>query len=525
VAKLFISYRRDDAAVVAGRICDRLQAHFGRSSVFMDVDSIPYGTDFRKHLTDAVTQCDVLLAVIGPDWLKVQADGRPRLAEPNDFVRIEIKVALEKGIRIVPVLIGQTTMPLESQLPEELKGFAYLQAAQVHPDKDFHLYMDRVVRKLDELLARSGTAAVPAAANQPSVVKRAAAGAQGTVATANLDALVKSVQITMAYNSTDNRGQIFAKLKIVLSSVSAVFNYLEDLVRRSDEDLVEKATVVLIKHCRDPVEHVLSQAQHVLQVSANPGVRRAMVKELSVLLKAHQSSWDPQLQAQLLEAIEFVAEYDSVHLVRLAAIEAVAQLAREDGTDFLVSIIRNKKGAGETTPDWSHAVSTLAKSGDAYAAQALAKLCAELPTEFAVLQSIVYWVKCSIYRFEQMPRDIKTGLGEGAKAVLRGYEAISNPPFAEAAITVVICFAPEEATDVILTLLESDDPRKRNAVCFSFGAVEAQEQKKRYFRQLRQHKHATKTVIESLKKVAADPDSNDQLKKCASTVINFLQTA
>ena len=62
--KLFISYRREDSAGLAGRIYDRVQSHFGSDSVFMDVDSIPYGVDFRQHLTEAVAKCDVLLAVI-----------------------------------------------------------------------------------------------------------------------------------------------------------------------------------------------------------------------------------------------------------------------------------------------------------------------------------------------------------------------------------------------------------------------------------------------------------------------------
>ena len=69
MAKLFISYRRGDSADVTGRIYDRLEARFGRESVFIDVDTIPPGVDFREHIERAVGQADVVLVVIGPDWL------------------------------------------------------------------------------------------------------------------------------------------------------------------------------------------------------------------------------------------------------------------------------------------------------------------------------------------------------------------------------------------------------------------------------------------------------------------------
>ena len=67
--RIFISYRREDSEHVTGRIYDRLEGHFGRDAVFLDVDTIPFGVDFRDHLGRAVGQCDVLLAVIGDDGI------------------------------------------------------------------------------------------------------------------------------------------------------------------------------------------------------------------------------------------------------------------------------------------------------------------------------------------------------------------------------------------------------------------------------------------------------------------------
>ena len=93
VPTIFISYRRDDSSDVTGRIYDRLILHFGKQCVFKDVDNIPLGVDFRKHLGDSVGRCDVLLTIVGKQWL-VGEQGNRRLDDVRDFVRIELEAAL-----------------------------------------------------------------------------------------------------------------------------------------------------------------------------------------------------------------------------------------------------------------------------------------------------------------------------------------------------------------------------------------------------------------------------------------------
>ena len=66
--KIAISSRRTDSADVTGRICDRLTWRYGKDSVFRDIDSIPFGIDFRKVVNDALRDTDVLIAVVGPNW-------------------------------------------------------------------------------------------------------------------------------------------------------------------------------------------------------------------------------------------------------------------------------------------------------------------------------------------------------------------------------------------------------------------------------------------------------------------------
>src|SRR5579862_6125194 len=73
--RIAISYRRADSSAIAGRICDALLAQYGKESVFMDIDDIPFGIDFRSHIQDVLQRTEVLIAVIGPNWLGVGADG------------------------------------------------------------------------------------------------------------------------------------------------------------------------------------------------------------------------------------------------------------------------------------------------------------------------------------------------------------------------------------------------------------------------------------------------------------------
>lgn len=156
--KVFISYRRDDSAFPAHLIYQRLASDFDRGSVFIDVDTIPPGIDFRDHLNQAVGHCDILLAIIGKHWLNAQnADGTRRLADPQDFVRIEIQAALQRDIPVIPVLLDGAEMPTEGSLPEDLAQLAYRNAVQVYAGRDFDSHVDNLVERLERLLTEMPT--------------------------------------------------------------------------------------------------------------------------------------------------------------------------------------------------------------------------------------------------------------------------------------------------------------------------------------------------------------------------------
>jgi hypothetical protein len=187
MSKIVVSYRRSDSQAIAGRIVDRLIAQFGDQSVFMDVDDIPFGIDFRQHIQSVLSQAEVLIAVVGPDWLGAGADGGSRIQEEDDPVRVEIETALRQDIMVIPVMVNGASMPKAATLPESLRNFAFLNAAPVDVGRDFRPHVDRLVQSIDEVLARksggtsraapkssTGQGAAPARANSRALIAGAA---------------------------------------------------------------------------------------------------------------------------------------------------------------------------------------------------------------------------------------------------------------------------------------------------------------------------------------------------------------
>ncbi len=132
MTRIFINYRRQDSEGYVGRLYDHLIQHFEPQDIFMDVDSIPPGADFVDTLEQAVSGCDVFIAMIGPQWIDITDDqGDRRLDQWNDFVRIEISSALKQKKVIVPVLVGRARMPSPAQLPEDLHLLARRNALEL----------------------------------------------------------------------------------------------------------------------------------------------------------------------------------------------------------------------------------------------------------------------------------------------------------------------------------------------------------------------------------------------------------
>ena len=150
--RIFISYRRADAAGDAGRLADHLSRRFGANRVFLDIDTIAPGTDFVEVLQASIRQTAAMLVVIGPQWASLRAeDGTRRLDSPNDFVRLEVEAALGRSIPVVPVLVQGATLLRKEDLPASLEPLVTRQTA-VLDHAEFHADVERLCDRLATLI-------------------------------------------------------------------------------------------------------------------------------------------------------------------------------------------------------------------------------------------------------------------------------------------------------------------------------------------------------------------------------------
>lgn len=178
MAGIFLSYRRGPgASEAAGRLYDRLAAHFGQSNVFMDVDTVRPGADFVEAIDRAVASSEAVLALIDPQWA-TDGSGRNRIADEGDYVSLEIRTALEGGVPVIPVLVLGAQMPQRDQLPPDLQPLARRQAVVLSHER-FTTDVLPLERELSALLGTSQPAKAEPAKAEPAKPKPA--GAKPTV--------------------------------------------------------------------------------------------------------------------------------------------------------------------------------------------------------------------------------------------------------------------------------------------------------------------------------------------------------
>ncbi len=168
---IFISYRRSDSEGEAGRLFDDLSGRFTEQAVFMDVDAIKPGRDFRKAIEENIHSCSVVLAMIGPQWLDSANElGARRLEDEGDYLRLEIASALRRDIAVVPVLVRGAKMPRADQLPGDIQELAYRNCVELTHSRwksDIELLARALTPFLDapdEVLPVERKAAAPLAA-------------------------------------------------------------------------------------------------------------------------------------------------------------------------------------------------------------------------------------------------------------------------------------------------------------------------------------------------------------------------
>ncbi|HET7854982.1 MAG TPA: toll/interleukin-1 receptor domain-containing protein [Gaiellaceae bacterium] len=161
MARIFINYRRGDTSSNASRLCEWLGERYGEDQVFMDVDAIEPGLDWARAIENAVGSADLVLAMIGKDWL---AELKRRSAD-DDFMRYELETALSRDIRVIPVLVEGAKMPPTAELPESLASLTRRQAFEIR-DERFRFDKEELFRRVDRALEGQGVA-VPRAQPEP----------------------------------------------------------------------------------------------------------------------------------------------------------------------------------------------------------------------------------------------------------------------------------------------------------------------------------------------------------------------
>jgi FHA domain/TIR domain len=150
--RIFISYRRGDTTIYAGRLHDSLCMRIGDEEVFMDLDAIEPGADFVEHIEREVGSCEVLIALIGRDWIDARdVDGQRRLEDPDDWVRLELEAGLNRDIRVIPVLVQGATMPRSDELPGDLAKLARRNALEIG-DTRWRYDFDRLMEVIEKVL-------------------------------------------------------------------------------------------------------------------------------------------------------------------------------------------------------------------------------------------------------------------------------------------------------------------------------------------------------------------------------------
>src|SRR6478609_4648925 len=148
-SKIFINYRREDTSGYSGRIFDSLSNEFGEDNIFIDVTKINTGTDYTVVITQALDKCNYFLILIGNTWLSCKDNsGNRRIDNPDDFVRKEISLAITKKIKIIPVLLEETSMPLAKEVPAGIQEMCKWQAIEI-ADSRWKYDTDKLIKSIN----------------------------------------------------------------------------------------------------------------------------------------------------------------------------------------------------------------------------------------------------------------------------------------------------------------------------------------------------------------------------------------
>ena len=191
--KIFLNYRRTDNPHAIDRLVERLVNEFGKDNIYYDIH-IPIGVNWRTHIAESVSQCDVFLAVIGDAWV----EELKRREGTEDNVRWEIESALQRKVPIVPIQAGQSELPPRDVLPSDIAELADWNGLRLRPGQDFQGDVGRLIDRLRQLARELGLPETPS----PQI--GSPGPARSLLSTPQEDVLVKSENLTIGVVKVDN---------------------------------------------------------------------------------------------------------------------------------------------------------------------------------------------------------------------------------------------------------------------------------------------------------------------------------
>ena len=303
---IFISYRRHDSAGWTGHLAEHLEQCFVPDQIFMDIEKIEAGADFVEAIESAVGSCAILLAVIGPAWLtSTDANGRRRLDNPEDYIRLEITTALNRNVRVIPVMVGGAVMPESSELPDDLKPLTRRQAHELTDNR-----WDYDTEQLFKFIEKAGIKRKPESGASVVPPKKVSGKALASIIISVLIllsffqrtdftfdmkigslviALVALVLGGIAFIDTrlhNAKGKIFAIIGMGLSSLALIV----------DIGLLSSHTTIPEKYTRQPVPFPQSQP-----VYSEPATPEPVVADVSGIWRGSDSlTYSIQQQGNML---------------------------------------------------------------------------------------------------------------------------------------------------------------------------------------------------------------------------------
>ena len=297
MAQIFISYRREEGSPYARMVFDSLSRHFGPADVFYDHKAIEPGLDFLEVIQQELNACNVLIALIGDDWLTyTNAGGTRRIDAPDDIVHQEIATALQRNIRLIPVLVRGTTMPKADQLPKPLAKLANRNAIELTEAK-WEYDQQRLIEILQKVL---GGNAPPqpiqgTGDGRPRIevlLKKAMlCRAEADEMFADSEAPARTKMLQQAYAHLQEANKLDPTNTGVLLEMARLLVELTPDDPTDEAKLLRRVKKFLASPADDNESFQLAQATFLLAASSEPADREAIEEARDTFKQLGKSDW------------------------------------------------------------------------------------------------------------------------------------------------------------------------------------------------------------------------------------------